>query len=320
MKKIYFLIVLSVLSFTSWGQLLFSDDFTGYTVNTNLASQNSWTKGGSGPDVTIQNTTPLTYAGYNGGGGEYVVMPTPSSTTSRVYKTFNSTPAPATNTFYYSFLLNLNSVTATGDYFMTLGDAGTGTNYFARVFAKSSGSGYLLGISKNANVSTASFGATVLNLNQTYLVVVRYSFVTGAANDEVYLWVNPSLASEPTTATAEASNITAADPSPATVGNILWHNRTANNPTGSFDAIRVAYDTTSAGAWTYLAAASASVPTPTTTSISPNNATAGGSAFTLTVNGTNFTNASTVRWNGSNRTTTFVSATQLTAAITAADI
>ncbi len=62
-------------------------------------------------------------------------------------------------------------------------------------------------------------------------------------------------------------------------------------------------------------------PTPTTTSIAPASATAGGSAFPITVNGTNFVSgSSTVTWNGSNRTTTYVSATQLTAAITAADI
>ena len=59
---------------------------------------------------------------------------------------------------------------------------------------------------------------------------------------------------------------------------------------------------------------------PTLTSLSPNSATAGGPAFTLTVNGSNFVSGSVVRWNGANRTTTFVSATQLTAAITAADI
>jgi len=55
----------------------------------------------------------------------------------------------------------------------------------------------------------------------------------------------------------------------------------------------------------------------------PNSATAGGAAFTLTVNGTGFGNlllTSTVQWNGSARPTTFVSSTQLTAAITAVDI
>jgi hypothetical protein len=45
-----------------------------------------------------------------------------------------------------------------------------------------------------------------------------------------------------------------------------------------------------------------------------------GPAFTLTVNGLGFLSTSTVNWNGSPRTTTFVSSTQLTAAISAADI
>ena len=61
-------------------------------------------------------------------------------------------------------------------------------------------------------------------------------------------------------------------------------------------------------------------PVPTVTSISPSSATAGGAAFTLTVTGTNFISGSTVDWNGSSRTTTYQSATQLTAAIAAADI
>jgi hypothetical protein len=61
-------------------------------------------------------------------------------------------------------------------------------------------------------------------------------------------------------------------------------------------------------------------PVPTITSLSPNNKSAGSGAFTLTVNGTNFISSSVVQFNGSPRTTTFVSATQLTAAITAADI
>ncbi|MGH9937469.1 MAG: IPT/TIG domain-containing protein, partial [Blastocatellia bacterium] len=61
-------------------------------------------------------------------------------------------------------------------------------------------------------------------------------------------------------------------------------------------------------------------PTPTLTSLNPASATAGGAAFTLTVNGTNFINGSAARWNGADRTTTFVSNTQLTAAIPATDI
>ncbi len=61
-------------------------------------------------------------------------------------------------------------------------------------------------------------------------------------------------------------------------------------------------------------------PVPTTTSISPTSTTAGGSSFVLTVNGTNFVPSSTVSFNGINATTTYVSATQLTAQIPASDV
>jgi len=61
-------------------------------------------------------------------------------------------------------------------------------------------------------------------------------------------------------------------------------------------------------------------PGPTIANLDPNAAIAGGAAFNLTVNGANFVMASTVQWNGTNRTTTYVSATQLKAEIVVTDI
>jgi len=61
-------------------------------------------------------------------------------------------------------------------------------------------------------------------------------------------------------------------------------------------------------------------PMPTIASLSPSSAFAGDSGFTLTINGANFVTSSTVQWNGSSRTTTFVSSTALQAAINAADL
>jgi hypothetical protein len=61
-------------------------------------------------------------------------------------------------------------------------------------------------------------------------------------------------------------------------------------------------------------------PAPALSSLSPSSATAGGPAFTLTVNGSNFISGAKVRWNGADRATTFTSGTQLTAAIPAGDI
>ncbi|HEY3128512.1 MAG TPA: IPT/TIG domain-containing protein [Acidobacteriota bacterium] len=60
--------------------------------------------------------------------------------------------------------------------------------------------------------------------------------------------------------------------------------------------------------------------TATISGISPSSTGAGGPTFTLTVTGANFTSNSVVRWNGAARTTSFVSATQLTATIPASDI
>ena len=61
-------------------------------------------------------------------------------------------------------------------------------------------------------------------------------------------------------------------------------------------------------------------PVPAPAALSPSSATAGGAGFTLTVSGANFAAPSVVRWNGSDRTTTFVSSTELRAAISACDI
>ena len=58
----------------------------------------------------------------------------------------------------------------------------------------------------------------------------------------------------------------------------------------------------------------------TVTSISPSSVAAGGGAFTLSVTGTNFTATTGVQVGSPLRPTTFVSATSLTVAVTAADI
>ncbi|MGB7591531.1 MAG: IPT/TIG domain-containing protein, partial [Terriglobia bacterium] len=62
-------------------------------------------------------------------------------------------------------------------------------------------------------------------------------------------------------------------------------------------------------------------PVPKLSALSPSSVTAGGTAFTLTVTGTNFVSTSTVEWNGySWLTTKYVSGTQLTASVPAIDI
>ena len=61
-------------------------------------------------------------------------------------------------------------------------------------------------------------------------------------------------------------------------------------------------------------------PTPTLSAIAPTAGNAGASGVTLAVTGTNFVSNSVVRWRGSDRATTFVNSTRLTAQIPASDL
>jgi trimeric autotransporter adhesin len=61
-------------------------------------------------------------------------------------------------------------------------------------------------------------------------------------------------------------------------------------------------------------------PAPAVTSISPTKLTAGAGVTVVTITGTNFTSGSTVKVNGVSETTTYVSATQLTASVPASQL
>ena len=100
---------------------------------------------------------------------------------------------------------------------------------------------------------------------------------------------------------------------------------TAPSTTGTYNVYFVAYsddvcNQNASNLLTMSNAVNVNNPVPTTTSISPTSRTLGGDAFTLLVNGTNFVSSSVVRFAGSDRTTTFVTSTQLTAAIPASDL
>ncbi len=73
------------------------------------------------------------------------------------------------------------------------------------------------------------------------------------------------------------------------------------------------------GALPFTITAAGNNPVPSVANLSPAQAPAGKGALTVLVNGANFAGASVVRWNGQNRPTTVLSATQLRASLTAQD-
>jgi uncharacterized protein (TIGR03437 family) len=90
---------------------------------------------------------------------------------------------------------------------------------------------------------------------------------------------------------------------------------TGHSASTDFPVTPGAFKTTQSGI--FVANLNLSTTTATIAGLSPGSVTAGGPSFTLTVNGTNFAMGATVYWGNTALTTTFVSATQLTATVPA---
>ncbi len=126
----------------------------------------------------------------------------------------------------------------------------------------------------------------------------------GFLNTSVVNWNGTARTTTFVTATQLQAAITAADIATAATASVTVFNPAPGGGTSAASNFTI----------------TSGNPVPAITSLSPGSALAGGTAFTLTVNGTGFISGSVVNWNGTVRTTTFVNATQLQAAITAADI
>ena len=94
----------------------------------------------------------------------------------------------------------------------------------------------------------------------------------------------------------------------------------AGDLTASGSAVVTVFNPGQGGGTSNSLGVSITNPLPKLTSITPTTVVTGGQDFTLTVSGSSFVSGAVVQWNGADRNTTFVSATQLTAAIPAADI
>jgi hypothetical protein len=292
----------------SFAQQFVLQDFTAGTVGSPVTDAPiSWGVNGGGTGTFTISSNSLTHTNYNGGCGNALTVAKSTSGASNVAQTFTATTA-ANSVVYYSFLLNITSSAsggAGGEYFAAFGTTLIAGNYNARLFAKQiTPSTFNLGISKFAAAGVYNASPTTLDYGTTYLVVVRYDYITGATNDNMYLWINPVLsATELNTANAEISIEGRANDATALSANGTF---TLRNNTGSpnyiVDGIKLAYATTSAACWTNLAAYS-TIYLPTATA-SNNGPVCEGSSLDLTGGPASMASYS---WSGPN---SFTNATQ----------
>ncbi len=167
-----------------------TDNFE-YATGSKL-TDNGWVAhSGVGTNPIMVNGTSLSYTGYiNSGIGKSVTMTTSGEDVNRA---FNS---DTIGTYYASFMVNIDSAKATGDYFFHLGVANTTSLFYGRVYVrKAMNDNLAFGLSKSSiNVTTQPvYTDSIYSTGTTYLIVVSYEFSVGANNDTVKLWVNPVL-------------------------------------------------------------------------------------------------------------------------------
>ncbi|MFM7216741.1 MAG: beta strand repeat-containing protein, partial [Bacteroidota bacterium] len=224
-------------------------------------TSNGWTAHSGGGTNALSTTTGLTYNGHSGSGvGNAVLISNLSGEDDN--NTFSS---QSTNgqTVYASFLVNITdaNTSRTGDYFFHLGSPGGAawTAFSARVFARIVSGNVNFGLS---NTSTATYGTTNFSRNTTYLVVLKYTIVTGTTADPVSMWV---LTGMPTTealaGTAEVANTTTNGTDAISAVGLRQGSATTSVQT-VVDAIRVGTS------WASVVPLSASAPSTQASSIS----------------------------------------------------
>jgi endonuclease G, mitochondrial len=282
MKKIWTIIGVLLVAFlltnTSNATGLLTEDFN-YTAGDSITAHGWAAHSGSGG---IAITSPgLTYSGYLGSGvGNATTVN--NSTSVDVHKNLSS--SVSSGSVYASAMINITTAAATNTYFFHFGSGST--SFTAKLFAKADGAGFDFGITKASN--TATTWTTTCTYGNSYLVVIKYSYVTGTGNDVVDLFLNPTPGgSEP------SPTITAGDPTGTDFGTIqgIYLRQSSGIPTAIVDGIKVGTawaDVTPSSGGSATFSVNGTLSAFSQTSASPS------AEQTYTINGTNLTNTVTV--------------------------
>jgi hypothetical protein len=194
MKKVYTILTISLISLlfydTGNAQLIFKEDFS-YPVGTNLNGQGGWvsTNGINPVKVTSPGLTYACYVESNIGNAITITNLTDVS----LYN--NSFHTVIGKNVFTSFMINVTSASSqVGGLNFHFGNGVWKTlNNVTLFIRKDINKGFNFGITKHGtNHPTWS---SAYNFCQTYLVVIKYRFVKGPANDQVALYINPDICS-----------------------------------------------------------------------------------------------------------------------------
>lgn len=226
-----------------YSQTILQDNLDNYPVNTQLSGQGTWTNnssnGGTGActGALCVNAKVLT-PGFN-----YLNYGTSTKSLQLLSDTDGCgtlfTPVTSGDV-YVGFMINVSSAATNPNDFFRVNNGSFTTTTF-RVFVKTvSGNTYSLGISKGAPGNATVYTTNVYSFNQDYLVILKYSQLAGAADDQLNLYVNPVMANGVPT-TPDATTNSGTDQSGNLDRLVFRQNTTAaTTPTGRAGLVSVA--------------------------------------------------------------------------------
>ncbi len=236
--KTWLVAIAIVAGSASMSAQLLTEDFN-YTVGA-LLNANGWSAhSGAGTNSEAVTTSSISYAGYIGSGvGNEVTLATSGEDINKAFTSQNA------GSLYASFLVKVTAATTTGDYFAHFAQtSGTTVTVFgARLWAKKDASNNLaFGISKTSTAGNQSYTGFNYVLGTTYLVVIKYNFISGTGNDTEDIFINPAIGSPeptPTVSTTVAADNAGTDLT-AIVSFCLRQGSATNAPNVIVDGIRV---------------------------------------------------------------------------------
>ena len=222
MKRLSLIAVgVTCLLFQNAQAQLWQESFN-YTAGTTLGANAPWA-----PDTTnrLQITSGnLTYTGLADLGGNQLTYTGTGMGVVNAQTDTNAFSAIGitTGNLYISFLIDCTTLNGGNNYLMSLtpGTAPGGGSDPLSIYTGTTGSGWKIGIRHNGVSSGATYAASVLATGTTYFIVAEYSFVAGAANDIVNLYVNP-VPGDPQPGTPSATQSTGTGPVDAASLNAL---------------------------------------------------------------------------------------------------
>lgn len=232
LKATFLLLSFLFLFSTMQGQVLLEENFS-YPIGSQLIAQD-WTahSGGSSNSILVSASS-ITYPGYISSGiGNEIGLTTSGQDAYTTFQEQNS------GKLYVAFITQVSAASTSGDYFFHLGKTVIGTDFRARVSVKRNASNKLaFGIAQSTN--SPNYTGYNYDLNTTYLVVLKYTFVNGASNDISEIIINPVLGgAEPNSGWIVKNDASGTD-LPAIGSVALRQGNNSSSPELKLDGIRV---------------------------------------------------------------------------------